>query len=120
MNATQKLICTLAGGAALALAAPVFADSGRDRGHDYSRDRGSYGNYEHGRYRDHNRGYDRRRLLVVPRPIHDPRHFVVVRRPILVERPVYYAEPAPMPMAYNIGPAAIIGAVIGGYIDHHR
>jgi hypothetical protein len=108
MSATKKLICMLTAGTTLVLAAPVFADSGRDREHDYNREHRQYSNYDrhaYRDYRDYNRGYDRRHLLVA-------------QRPIIVERPVYYAEPAPM--AYNIGPAAIIGAVIGGYIDNRR
>jgi hypothetical protein len=101
MNVTKKLICILAAGATLGVAAPVFADSGRDRGYDHR----YYGNYDRRDYREHYRDYNRR-------------HFVVVQRPIVVERPLYYAEPAPM--AYDIGPAAVIGAVIGGYIDNRR
>ena len=105
MNATIKLILVLTAGATLMAAAPVFADPGRGRAYDYNRDQRHYGNYDRHGYRDHNRGYHRR-------------HVVVVRRPIMVERPVYYPRPAPV--AYHIGPAAIIGAVIGGYIDHQR
>ena len=105
MNATKKLICILTAGTTLVLAAPVFADPGRDRGYDYNRDHRHYSNYDRHGYRAYNRGYDRR-------------HLVVVQRPIIVERPVYYAEPAPM--LNNIGPAAIIGATIGGYIDNRQ
>jgi|ERR1035437_1368486 len=105
MNATKKLICILTAGTTLVLAAPVFADSGRDRGYDYNRDHRHYSNYDRHGYRAYNRGYDRR-------------HLVVVQRPIIVERPVYYAEP--VPMANNIGSAAIIGAAIGGYIDNRQ
>ena len=105
MNVTKKLICILTAGATLGVAAPVFADWGHDRGHDYNRDHRYYGNFDRRDYREHYRDYDRR-------------HFVAVRRPFVVERPVYYAEPAPL--AYNIGPAAVIGAVIGGYIDNSR
>jgi len=105
MNATKKLICILTAGTTLVLAAPVFADSGRDREHDYNREHRQYSNYDRRDYRDYNRGYDRR-------------HLVEVQRPIIVERPVYYAEP--VPMANNIGSAAIIGAAIGGYIDNRQ
>lgn len=105
MNAPKKLICILTAGTTLVVAAPVFAGSGRDREYDYNRDHRHYSNYDRHGYRDHNRNYDRR-------------HLVVVQRPIIVERPVYYAEPAPM--ANNIGPAAIIGAAIGGYIDNRQ
>jgi uncharacterized protein YcfJ len=102
MNVTKKLICVVTAGATLGLgmAAPAFADPGRD--HRY------YGNYERRDYRGYDRDYNRR-------------HFVV-QRPIVVERPAYYAQPYPYapyaPYAYNIGPAAVIGAVIGGLIDH--
>ena len=97
MNVTKKLICILTAGTTLGVAAPVFADSGRDRGYDHR----YYGNYDRRDYREHYRDYYRR-------------HFVVVQRPIVVERPAYYADPYP----YNIGPAAVIGAVIGGIIDN--
>jgi hypothetical protein len=103
MNATKKLICILTAGATLVLAAPVFAGPGRDRGHDFNRDHRHYSNYDRNTYRYYNRGYDRR-------------HFVVSRRPIFVAPPVYYAQPAPI--AYGIGPATVIGAVIGGIIDN--
>jgi len=109
MNVTKKLVCILAAGATLGVAAPAFADPGRDRGHDRDRDYRHYGYYDAHAYRGHYRDYDRR--------------FVVVQRPIVVERPVYYAPPAPVyytppaPVVYGIGPGAVIGAVIGGYID---
>jgi len=105
MNTTKKLICLLTAGAALGVAAPVFADSGRDRGYDYNRDHRYYSNYDRRDYREHYRDYNHRR-------------FVVVQRPIIVERPAYYAPPAPV--VYGIGPGAVIGAVIGGYIDNNR
>lgn len=104
MNVTKKLICVLAAGATLGVAAPVFADPGRGHDFDHDRDYRHYGYYDGHAYRGHYRDYDRRR-------------FIVVQRPVVVERPVYYAEPAPV--AY-IGPAAVIGAVIGGYIDSRR
>ena len=104
MTVTKKLICILAAGAALGVAAPAFADPGRDRGYDHNRDQRQYGNYDRHGYRDNDRGYNRR-------------NFVVVQRPLVLERPVYYAQPSPI--AY-IGAAALIGAVIGGYIDHRR
>ena len=103
MNATKKLICLLAAATALAAAAPAFADPGRGRDYDYNRDHRYYSNYDRHDHRAYNRDYDRR-------------HVVVVQRPIVVERAVYYAEPAPV--ANNIGVAAMIGAAIGGYIDN--
>jgi hypothetical protein len=113
MNLTKKLICILAAGATLGVAAPAFADSGRDRGHDYNRDQRQYRYYDRGDYRFQNRGYDRRHQFVVQRPVFVP-------RPVYyAPPPVYYAEPAPM-VYNNVGPAALIGAVIGGYIDHSR
>jgi len=105
MNVSKKLMCLLTAGAMLSVAAPAFADSGRDRGYDYNRNNGYYGNYERRDFREHHRDYNRHR-------------FVVVQRPIVVERPVYYAEPAPV--VYGVGPAAVIGAVIGGFIDNSR
>jgi len=102
MSTTKKLVCILAAGATLAVAAPVFADSGRERAYDYNRDHRHFGNYDRHGNRDHYRHYDRR-------------HLVVVQRPVILERPVYYAEPAPV--VNNIGAAAIVGAAIGGYID---
>ena len=113
MNATKKLLCMLTGGAALVLAAPVFADSGRDGWRDFNRDHRSYSNYDRHDYRFYNRGYNRDYYR---RPV------VVVRRPYVVEQPAYYAPayypPAhyPAPVAV-LGAGAIIGAVIGGYID---
>ena len=106
MNATMKLICILTAGATLVVAAPVFADSWRDREYDYNRDHRQRSNYDRHGYRAHNRDYDRR-------------HLVVVQRPIIVERPVYYPEPAPV-ANNNIGGAAMIGAAIGGYIDNRQ
>lgn len=105
MNATQKLICILAAGTTLIAAAPAFADPGRGRNFDYKRDHRPYSNYDRHGYRNHERSYDRR-------------HLVVVERPIIVERPVYYAEPAPVDN--TLGVAAIIGAAIGGYIDNRQ
>jgi hypothetical protein len=111
MNTTKKLICMLTAGATLVLAAPVFADSGRDGWREFNRDHRQYSNYDHRYYsnydrhgyRYYNRGYDRR-------------HVVVVQRPVFVGRPAYYAEPAPV--VYGIGPGAVLGAVIGGIIDN--
>ena len=117
MNTTKKLICALTAGAALVAAAPVFADQGRDREHDYYRGQGSYSNYDRHEYRDRFRDDDRREYRARFRDF-DRRRLLVVQRPMMVERPVYYAEPAPM--VYGIGPAAIIGAAIGGYIDYRR
>jgi hypothetical protein len=104
MNATKKLICFLTVGATLAVAAPAFADPGRDRDYDHYRDHQRYSHYDRHAYRAHDRDFERR-------------HVVMVQRPIVVERPVYY-EPAPA--TNNIGPAAIIGAAIGGYIDSRQ
>lgn len=98
MSATKTLICILTAGAALGAAAPVFADSEHDRGHDG--DRGRYSYYDRHDQRNYNRAYNRR-------------HVILVQRPYIVEQPVYYREPAPV--AY-LGAGAIIGAAIGGYI----
>ncbi len=115
MNATKKrLIYVLAAGAALAAAAPVFADSGRERGYDYGRDQRSYRMEERRDWREHERRDDWRGYARG----YDRRQFVVVRRPIMVAPPVYYVQPAPMRDV--IGPAALIGAVIGGYIDSRQ
>jgi hypothetical protein len=104
MNTTKKLICILAAGATLGTAAPVFADSWHDRNYDHYR----RGDRDHGR-RDY-RQYDRHHVAVVERPY-------VVQRAYVVERPVYYGAPAPM---QSIGPAAMVGAAIGGYIDNRQ
>jgi hypothetical protein len=104
MNTTKKLICILTAGVTLGAAAPVFADSWRDRG--YERNRHSYRDHDRHGYRD----YDRHRVVVVQRPY-------VVERAYVVERPVYYSEPAPVA---NIGLGAMIGAAIGGYIDSRQ
>lgn len=102
MNATKTLICILTAGAALGAAAPVFADSVHDRGHN--RDRGHYSYYDRHDHRNYNRDYNRR-------------HVVVVQRPYIVEQPVYYTQPAPVA---NFGAGAILGAAIGGYIDSRQ
>ncbi len=109
MNAMKKLFCLLTAGATLAVAAPAFADSWRDRDHDNYRDHQRYSRYDRHVYRPYHRDFGRR-VVVVQRP-------VFVERPVVVERPVYY-EPAPV--TNNIGPAAIIGAAIGGYIDSRQ
>jgi len=100
MNATKTLICALTAGVALGAAAPVFADSEHNRGHD----RGRYSYYDRHDHRSYNRDYYRR-------------HVVVVQRPYVVEQPVYYTEPAPVP---NLGVGALLGAAIGGYIDSRQ
>jgi hypothetical protein len=105
MNATKTLICILTAGAALAAAAPVFADSERDFRHERDRDRGRYSHYDRYDHRAYNRNFDR---------VYNRHEVVVVQRPYIVEQPVYYAEPAP---AANLGVGAILGAAIGGYID---
>ena len=102
MNATKTLICILTAGAALGAAAPVFADSEHDRGHDH--DRGRYSYYDRHDHRNYNRDYDRR-------------HVVVVQRPYIVEQPVYYTQPAPVA---NLGVGAMLGAAIGGYVDSRQ
>jgi hypothetical protein len=113
MNATKTLICILTTGAMLGATAPVFADSGRYRGHD--QDRGRYSSYDRHDHRHYNRGFS-------PGYYRDyyRRPVVVVRRPYIVEQPAYYAPAyyaVPAPVAV-FGPGAIIGAVIGGYIDN--
>jgi len=115
MNATKKLLCMLTGGAALVLAAPVFADSGRDGWRDFNRDHRSYSNYDRHDYRFYNRGYNRHDNRYYNRG-YDRRHVVVVQRPVFVGRPAYYSAPAPV--VYGIGPGAVLGAVIGGIIDN--
>jgi hypothetical protein len=105
MNTTKKLISTLVAGAALGLAAPVFADS-------YHHDRGYERHYDHfdrQAYRDHYdyRGYARR-PVIVERPYYAP-------RPVIVQQPVYYSQPAPA-----MGMGAMIGAAIGTIIDNTR
>ena len=102
MNATKTLICILTAGAALGAAAPVFADSEHDRGHDH--DRGRYSYYDRHDHRNYNRDYDRR-------------HVLVVQRPYIVEQPVYYTQPAPVA---NLGVGAMLGAAIGGYVDSRQ
>ena len=117
MKITKKLICALAAGATLVAAAPVFADQGREREHDSYRGHGSYSNHDRYENRDRFRGYDRDAYRGRFRDFdRGPR--LVMQRPMIVERPVYYAEPAPM--AYGIGPGAIIGAAIGSFIDYRR
>ncbi|MBE0627237.1 MAG: hypothetical protein IH606_20755 [Burkholderiales bacterium] len=105
MNTTKKLICLLAAGATLAAASPAFADRGHTRERDYQ---SAYRHYD-GRYADRgeHRGWDRRRA-------------VVVHRPMIVEHPVYYARPAPRRDIDVIAPALIIGAVIGSYMFSHQ
>jgi hypothetical protein len=97
MNNTKKLLCTLISGATLIAAAPVFADSYHDSGYDHHRYEGHYRDYGRHEYR----GYDHR-------PV------VVVQRPYVVERPVYYSQPAPV---QNYGIGAIVGAAIGSIYD---
>lgn len=113
MNVTKTLICILTASTALGLAAPAFADSGRGRGHEFDRNR--YSNHDRYDHRSYNRGYNRDYYR---RPV------VVVRRPYVVEQPAYYAPAyyppahysAPAPVAV-LGAGAIIGAVIGSYIE---
>jgi hypothetical protein len=107
MNTTRKLICTLLAGATLGVAAPVFADSYRDRGYEHNRHSAQFRDYDRRGYREHERyvyrDYGRR-------PV------VVVERPYVIQQPVYYSQP---PMA-NYGMGAMIGAAIGGYIDNQQ
>jgi hypothetical protein len=122
MNATKTLICILTTGAMLGATAPVFADSGRYRGHD--QDRGRYSSYDRHDHRNYNRGFNRGYYRDYYR-----RPVIAVRRPYIVEQPAYYAPayypPAYYPPAYYsvpapvavLGAGAVIGAVIGGYID---
>ncbi len=109
MNAMKKLICLLAAGATVAAAAPAFADPGRgqERQRDYQSATRYYGN--HGRYDDRgeHRGWERPR-------------YVEMQRPAVVERPVYYAQPAPRRDLDIIGPAILIGAVIGSIMYSQR
>ena len=108
MNNTKKLICTLIAGATLGAAAPVFADSFRDRGYDHDRHSAQFRDYDRHGYRDHDRyGYRD----------YDRHHVVVVQRPYIVEQPVYYSQPAPMA---NMGVGAMIGAAIGTIIDNRQ
>jgi len=122
MNTTKKLICILTASAALGAAAPVFADSFHNRGHDRIRHSAQFRDFDrhgrrdfdrHGR-RDFDRHgfrhFDRRHVVVVERP-------VVVQRPYIVEQPVYYSQPAPMA---NVGMGAVIGAAIGTIIDNRQ
>ena len=114
MNTTKKLICILTAGAALGAAAPVFADSYHNRGHDYYRHGVHNRDFDRHGFRDHdrrwNRDYGRRHLVVVQRP-------VVVERPYIIEQPVYYSQPAPVA---NVGVGAIIGAAIGSIYDSRQ
>jgi len=114
MNTVRKLICILSAGMTIGTAGPAFADSFHDRDHDRNRhgaqyrdvDRHAYrGHDARGYYRDHDRGY-----VVVRQPY-------VVQRSYVIERPVYYSEPAP---AANQGLGAIIGAAIGTIIDNRQ
>jgi hypothetical protein len=111
MNTTKNIICMLATAASLCAAAPVFADSWHGRGYE-----------SHDRYRSYNthemRGHERfgyrhevgRRVVVIERP------YVVQQRAYVVQPPVYYNNPP----LINYGPAAVLGAAIGGYIDQQH
>lgn len=103
MNTTKKLICILTASAALGAAAPAFADSFHNRGHDYNRHSNHYRDYDRHGYRH----FDRRHHVVVQRS-------VIVQRPYIIEQPVYYSQPAP---TGNVGLGAIIGATIGTIIE---
>ena len=111
MNLTKKLICILTAGVTLGAAAPVFADSYRDRGYDHGRHGAQHRDYDRHGYRGHDRRWHRdhdRRVVVVERPR-------VVERTYVVERPVYYPERAP-----ESGLGAIIGAAIGSIYDNRQ
>ena len=114
MNTMKKLICILTAGAALGAAAPVFADSFHNRGHDRIRHGAQFRDFDRHGHRNFDRrwyrGHDRRHLVVVQRP-------VVVERPYIIEQPVYYSQPAPVA---NIGLGAMIGAAIGGIYDSQQ
>ncbi len=121
MNNTKKLICTLLAGATLGVAAPVFADSSRDRGYGHDRHSAQFRGYDRHGFREHDRygyrGHDRYGYRG-----HDRRHVVVerpyfVQRPYIIEQPVYYSQPAP---TANYGIGAMIGAAIGGIIDYRQ
>ena len=102
MNLTKKLICTLAAGATLGVAAPVFAEPWHNRGYEHRDHYSHYDNrYDHRFYR----GYDHRRIIV--------------ERPYVVQQPYYVQQPMYAP-AQNYGIGAAIGAAIGGYIDSQR
>ena len=106
MSTSKKLICTLATGAALFAAAPVFADSWHGRDRDYDR----YSRFD--RHDRHERFEHRHYVREF-----EPRRVVVVERPVVIERQVQVYEPAP---AANIGVGAMIGAVIGGIYDSRQ
>ena len=104
MNITRKMICALAAGATLCAAAPVFADSWHGRGYEH---REGYRDYDRRGYREHDRhGY---------RGDYGRSHVVVVERPYVVQQPMFYSPPM-----QSFGPAALIGAAIGGYIDNRQ
>jgi hypothetical protein len=109
MKLTRKMICAIAAGATLCAAAPVFADSWHGRGYEH---RDSYRGHDRRDYREHDRygsrDYGRRHVVVVERPY-------VVQRAYVVQQPMYYNPPM-----QSYGPAAIIGAAIGGYIDSQQ
>ena len=111
MNATKKLISILSACALLAATAPAFADPGRGGERDYQRQHQYYAAHDRDHDRGYQRGWDRRRVVVVQRPVYYP-------QPVRVERPRYYAQPARIDDI--IIPAAILGAVIGGYLYSHQ
>ena len=129
MNNTKKLIFTLLAGATLGVAAPVFADSFRDRGYGHDRHSAQFRGYDRHGFREHDRygyrGHDRYGYRGHDRygyRGHDRRHVVVerpyfVQRPYIIEQPVYYSQPAP---TANYGMGAMIGAAIGGIIDYRQ
>lgn len=108
MNTTRKLICMLATGSALCAAAPVLADSWHGRGYESHERHRAYDHhaprgYQHFGYRH----LESRRVVVIERP------YVVQQRAYVMQPPVVYNTPPVM----GYGPAAVLGAAIGGYID---
>ena len=103
MSKSKKTLCTLAAGAALFAAAPVFADGWHGHGREFDR------------YKRHVR-HDRFEHRHYVREF-EPRRVLVVERPVVIEREVRVYEPAPAP-APGIG--AVIGAVIGGIYDSRQ
>ena len=107
MKSPKTFVSLLATGMMLAAAAPVLADSFHDRGYERNHHSAPYRDQGRHGYRDR----DRHHVVVVDRPY-------VVRRTVVVERPVYYyreAAPAPGP---SLG--AVIGAAVGVIIDNRQ
>jgi hypothetical protein len=92
MNAiAKKSLAHLAAAAALALAAPAFADNGR------------HGGWEHEHYRQHHRHHHDRHYAHEHRPV-----YVQEYRPVRVEPVYYYEAPRPEPYAViNVPPIVV-------------